>query len=129
MCSHMQLTLLPVAGESKEEIAEQAAMGFQLLALASGKEPEELYKVMDLHLTDSVSHNKFLSEEIPKLMDLDHKTGQIFCTTHTNLGFSRSMNSTIAKIEIKLGVGNILGGFGVQIDQHSMNCYSSVHAP
>ena len=76
---------------------------------------------MDLHVTDSVSHNKFLSEEIPKLMDLDHKTGQIFCTTHTNLGFSRSMNSTIAKIEIKLGVGNILGGFMVQMDQNSKN--------
>ena len=42
----LPLPTIPVAGESKEEIAEQAAMGFQLLALASGKEPEELYKVI-----------------------------------------------------------------------------------
>ena len=117
----LPLPTIPVAGETKEEIAEQAAMGFQLLAIASGRTPEDLYKVMDLHLTDSVSHNKFLSEEIPKLLDLDHKTGQIFCTTHTNLGFSRSMNSSVAKIESKLGVGNILGGFMVQIDQNSKN--------
>ena len=58
----LPLPTIPVAGETKEEIAEQAAMGFQLLAIASGKKPEDLYKVMDLHLTDSVSHNKFLSE-------------------------------------------------------------------
>ena len=117
----LPLPTIPVAGETKEEIAEQAAMGFHLLAMASGKTVEELYKVMDLHLTDSVSHNKFLSEEIPKLMDLDHKTGQIFCTTHTNLGFSRSMNSSVAMIETQIGIGNILGGFMVQIEQNSKN--------
>ena len=117
----LPLPTIPVAGESKEEIAEQATMGFHLLALASGKTPEELYKVMDLHLTDSVSHNKFLSEEILKLMDLDHKTGQIFCTTHTNFGFSRSMNSSVAMVETQIGVGNILGGFMVQIEHNSKN--------
>ena len=74
----LPLPTIPVAGEIKEEIAEQAAMGFQLLALASGKEPRNLYKAMDLHLSDSASHNKFLSEEVPKLFDLDHRTGQIF---------------------------------------------------
>ena len=102
-------------------------MGFHLLALASGKTPEELYKVMDLHLTDSVSHNKFLSEEIPKLMDLDHKTGQIFCTTHTNLGFSRSMNSSVAMVETQIGVGNILGGFMVQIEQNKIFVLQADH--
>ena len=117
----LPLPTIPVAGESKEEIAEQAAIGFQLLALASGREVQDLYKVMDLHLTDSVSHNKFLSEEIPKLFDLDHKVGQIFCTTHTNLGFSRSMNSSVAMIEDQIGVNNILGGFMVQIEQNSKN--------
>ena len=96
-------------------------MGFQLLALASGKEPRDLYKAMDLHLSDSVSHNKFLSEEVPKLFDLDHRTGQIFCTTHTNLGFARSMNTSIAIIEAQIGVNNILGGFMVQIEHNSKN--------
>ena len=49
------------------------------------------------------------------------RTGQIFCTTHTNLGFSRSMNSSIAVIETQLGVNNILGGFMVQIEHNSKN--------
>ena len=55
----LPLPTIPVAGETKEEIAEQAALGFHLLAVASGKTIEELYKVMDLNLTESVSHNKF----------------------------------------------------------------------
>ena len=105
----LPLPTIPVAGETKEGIAEQAAMGFHLISVASGKTIEELYKVMDLHLTDSVSHNKFLSEEIPKLMDLDHKTGPFCFTTHTNLGFSRSMNSSVAMIETQIGIGSILG--------------------
>ena len=96
-------------------------MGFELLALASGRKAEDLYKLMNLHLTDSVSHNKFLSKEIPKLFDMDFQTGQIFCTTHTNLGFARSMNSSIALIETQIGVNNILGGFMVQIEQNSKN--------
>ena len=33
----LPLPTIPVAGESKDEVAEQAAMGFQLLAIASGK--------------------------------------------------------------------------------------------
>ena len=80
----LPLPTIPVAGQSKDEIPEHAAMGFHLLAVASGKTIEKLYKVMDLHLT----------EEIRELMDLDLETGHICCTTLTNLGFSRSMNSS-----------------------------------
>ena len=48
----LPLPTIPVAGETKEEVAEQAALGFELLAVASGKNPADLYKIMDLHLTD-----------------------------------------------------------------------------
>ena len=76
----LPLPVVPVAGEAREEIAEQAALGFQILAAASNPpiDPGYLYKQVDLHLTDSVSHNRFLHEDVPKLFDLDHKVGQIF---------------------------------------------------
>ena len=91
----LPLPTIPVAEESKDEIAEYADMGFHLLTVASGKTIEELYKVMDLHLTDSVSHNKFLSKEIQKLMDLDHKTGHICCTTLTNYPYKLPLQITL----------------------------------
>ena len=72
-------------------------------------------------MTDSVSHNKFLSEDIPKLFNLDHKPGQLFCSVHTNLGFCASLNSSIHDIEVKHGLNNIMDGFIVDIDYQSKN--------
>ena len=60
----LPLPTIPVAGEAKEEIAEQAALGFQILAAASGKDPSELYRSVELHMTDSTGYNKFLSEVV-----------------------------------------------------------------
>ena len=85
------------------------------------KDPADLYKEVDLHLTDSVSHNKFIGEDVPKLFDLDTKPGQIFCATHTGLGFCSSMNSSIHHIEDKLGIKNIMDGFVVEIEYESKN--------
>ena len=119
----LPLPVVPVAGEARDDIAEQAALGFQILAAACNPpmDPSELYKQVDLHLTDSVSHNKFLFEDVPKLFNLDHKVGQIFCATHTGLGFCRSLNSSIHIIEDKVGINNVLDGFIVQIDYESKN--------
>ena len=80
-----------------------------------------MYKMVDLHMTDSTGHNKFLSEDVPKLFNLDHKVGQIFCCTHTNLGFCRCMNSCISVIENKTEIKNILAAFLVHMDLNSKN--------
>ena len=117
----LPLPTIPVAGEAKEEIAEQAALGFQILAAASGKDPGELYRSVDLHMADSTGHNKFLSEEVPKLLDLDHKAGQLFCCTHTNFGFCRCMNNCISIVENKIGTSSILDGFLVHLEMNSKN--------
>ena len=111
----LPLPTVPVAGEAREEIAQQAALGIQILAAAMDPpvDPAAIYDSIDLHLTDSVSHNKFLSEDVPKLF--------VFCSTHTGLGFCSSMNSSISQIEQNLGVQNILEGFCVSIEQESKN--------
>ena len=117
------LTTVPVAGEARDEIAAQAALGFQLLAAACEPpmDPAEIYRSIDLHLTDSTSHNKHLAEDVPKLFNLDLKIGQIFCSTHTGLGFCASLNSSINQIEQKLGFSNIMDGFLVEIEYESKN--------
>ena len=84
-------------------------------------DPRDLYKEFDLHLSDSVSHNKFLHEDVPKLFDLNHKVGQIFCATHTGLGLCRSLNNNIHIIEQSVGISNVLDGFVVQIEFESKN--------
>ena len=117
----LPLPTVPVAREAREEIAQQAALGIEILAAAMDPpiSPAEIYKSVDLHLTDSVSHNKFLSEDVPKLFNLDTKPGQIFCSTHTGLGFCANMNTSISLIECKHGIKNILAGFAVDIEYES----------
>jgi hypothetical protein len=119
----LPLPVVPVAGEARGDVAEQAALGFEILAAASNppKEPADLYKEVDLHMSDSVKHNKFLAEDVPLLFNLDHVVGQVFCATHTGLGFCRSLNSSIHSIEEKLGINNVMEGFLVQIEYESKN--------
>ena len=70
-------------------------------------------------MTNSVSHNKFLSEDLPKLLELDHKAGQLFCSAHTNLGLCSSLNSSIHETELKHGLSHMMDGFIVEIDYES----------
>ena len=91
------------------------------MAAASGVDASDILKQVDVLMTDTTSHNKGLGENLAKLFNLDTVIGQLFCSTHTNLGFCRSMNESIKEIEIKIGVENILEGFLVTIDKRSKN--------
>jgi hypothetical protein len=85
------------------------------------KDPAELYKETNLHLSDSVALNKFMAEDVPKLFNLDHKVGQILCSTHTGLRFCSCINNYIHQIEQKHGFKNIMDGFVVEIEYESKN--------
>ena len=54
-------------------------------------DPSDLYKLVDLHPTESVPHNKFLNEDLPKLFALDHKVGHILDLTITYTSFSSQL--------------------------------------
>ena len=117
----LPLPTVPVAGEVRSEMAEQVALGFQILAAASGKTPEEIYKNVDQHLTDSVGHNKKISEDVSELFNLDTIAGQIFCSTHTNLGFCKTLNDAIHQIEEKHGINTFSSSFLVDMEYESKN--------
>lgn len=54
-------------------------------------------------------------------MNLNHKTGQLFCSTHTGLGFCRCLNNSINLIEESMGIKNVMEGFMVEIDYDKKN--------
>ena len=109
----LPIPLLSIHGESTEEVALQIDFGMQILAAVSGKSPAEIYSKIDVHMTDSVSHNKGVADVLQDLYDLTTKAGQIFCSTHTTLGFSNSMNKDVANIEGDMKVEQILQKFMV----------------
>ena len=92
-----------------------------MLEAASGHESSDLYKTVDLHMTDSTAHNKGVADATAQLMERDKPAGQLFCNPHTALGFDRGFESVVNKIEVHMGMENIFKGFllDVSIDQNN----------
>ena len=66
-------------------------MGLEILSAVSGLEVRKLASHVDTLLTDSTEQNKGVNVLIKELYDLEKPAGQIFCGTHTTLGFSNSI--------------------------------------
>ena len=117
--SAFPLPLLSISSETREDIAEQLGMGLQILSICSGEPVDSLAGKLDTLLTDSVEHNKGVNEILAKLYDLDTAPGQIFCGTHTVLGFSDKMDKMVSFIETKMKLETVLAKFMVAIDLDS----------
>ena len=117
--SAFPLPLLSISNETKEDIAEQLGMGLQVLSICSGEPVDSLAAKLDTLLTDSVEHNKGVNEVLAQLYDLDSAPGQIFCGTHTVLGFSDKMDKMVSVIETKMKLETVLAKFMVAIDLDS----------
>ena len=78
----IDLPILPIYGETAEDIAIQADMGMEILAASKGMSSKEIYSLVDVHMADSTAHNKEIASCLADLCDLDTQAGQIFCNTH-----------------------------------------------
>ena len=119
--SAFPLPLLSITSETREEVAQQLGMGMQVLSICSRKPVEELASMLDTLISDSVEHNKGVGELFADIFNLDKAPGQLFCGTHTVLGFSNSMDSFVHKIELKMKLETVLAGFMVGMELDSKN--------
>ena len=111
------LPLIPVCGETTEDIAEQCKLIFEILAVVDGKTPDDLYsELVDTHMTDSTEHNKGFASLLASMFNLDTVKGQLFCGTHTTLGFSGAMNKILAVVERDMTLEAIFQNFMVDLD-------------
>ena len=115
------LPLMGISGESTQDVALQVDFAMEILAAVSGKTAQEVYKNIDVHMTDSVSHNKGIAVELQKLYDLDEPAGQIFCGSHTTLGFSSALNKKVSAIETDMKIDEDLKQFMVGMELDSKN--------
>ena len=119
--SALPLPLLPICGETREDIAAQLGMGLEILSAVSGVPVAELAGQVDTLLTDSTEHNKGVNIILQELYNLEKRAGQIFCGTHTVLGFSSAMNSIVLKIELKMGLDKLLSSFMCSMELDTKN--------
>ena len=115
----LPLTTLPMSSETAKNVADATVVNFKLLSAASGHSAESLYNTVDVHMTDATAHNKGLSTKLAEKFSREVEAGQIFCDTHTVLGFDRSMTKEIQSIEGSMGLQTIFNSFmgNVEIDQ------------
>ena len=115
------LPILPIHGETTQDIAMQVDMGFEILASVRGVSAADVYKLVDTHMTDSTEHNKGFSKLLAEMYDLETPAGQLFCGTHTTLGFSSVMNKVMRLVEADMKTEQVLKGFMVDLDVDSKN--------
>ncbi|KAI9548371.1 hypothetical protein NQZ68_010593 [Dissostichus eleginoides] len=119
--SPFPLPILPIHRETTEDIAMQLDMGFEILASVRGVSVEDVYKLVDAHMTDSTEHNKGFSKLLAEMYNLETPAGQIFCGTHTTLGFSSAMNKVMRLVEADMKMEQLLQSFMVDLDVDSKN--------
>ena len=76
---------------------------------------------MDVHMTDSTAHNKEIASCLADLYDLNTTAGQIFCNTHTTLGFSSGMNTVLRLVESGIYLEEVVKTFLVDLDYDAKN--------
>ena len=119
--TQFDLPILPIYGETAEDIAKQVDMGLEILAASKGKTSKEIYNLVDAHMSDSTAHNKDIASSLADLYDLDTPVGQIFCNTHTTLGFSSGMNKVMRVVEAGMNLEDVTKGFMVDLDYDTKN--------
>uniref|UniRef100_A0AAV2MI12 Uncharacterized protein n=1 Tax=Knipowitschia caucasica TaxID=637954 RepID=A0AAV2MI12_KNICA len=72
-------------------------------------------------MTDSTEHNKGFSKLLAEIYNLETPAGQIFCGTHTTLGFSSAMNKVMRLVEADMKMEQVLQSFMVDLDVDSKN--------
>ena len=110
------LPLIPVSGETTKDIADQCSLMCKILAVVSEKSEAEVYEQIDAHMTDSTEHNKGFAEIMKDMYDLETTAGQLFCGTHTTLGFSSAMNKQLSLVERDMTLEAIFQNFMVDLD-------------
>ena len=122
----LPLPLLPICGETTEDIAHQTDFAFEILEAVTGKRKEDIYKLINAHITDTTDHNKGFASILAELYNLDTAAGQLFCGTHTTLGFSSAMCKMVSIVEKDMKLENIFSHFMVSIEADSKHdCFAA----
>ena len=124
------LPILPIHGETTHDIAMQVDMVFEILASVRGVSVEDVYKLVDTHMTDSTEHNQGFSKLLAEMYSLETPAGQLFCGTHTTLGFSSALKQSYeaggGRDENGTGSERFHGGFGGR-HQECQSCMLGKH--
>ena len=112
------MPILGVSSETTQNTADAIACDFKILEAASGILAKELYNAVDVHMADSTAHNKGVAAALASQFERAKAAGQIFCDSHTTLGFDRRMSKDVHDIKDKMGMQSLFNGFLLDVVMH-----------
>ena len=74
----------------------QTGMTFSLPAAVKGVEESEIYRLVDVHMTDTTQHNRGFSDVLAEICCL---LGLLFCSSHATLRLVRAFNKVVRTVE------------------------------
>ena len=73
---------LPIAKETRENLAELKLTLLSILAACGGVTRQSLWSKVDFVMTDSVSHNKGVEDLVAERLEVDHLPSHLLCNVH-----------------------------------------------
>ena len=103
----LPLPTLSVTRETIQNVADTVAQPLEMLGAAANIPARDVYEDVDVHMFDSVSHNKQISSTLQVKYDRETAAGQVFCNAHSSLGMIDEMNTCLGCIEKHMGIQNL----------------------
>ena len=92
-------------------------MAFTLPAAVKGVEESEIYRLVDVHMTDTIQHNSGFSAI---LAEICCPAGLLFCSSHATLGLARTFNTVIRTVEADMELEKLVQTFMVSRNARSV---------
>ena len=94
---------LPIASESKENLAQVKLAILNILATCSGVDPKDLFEKINFRMMDSTAHNFSVNGKVLIDIGTDHVPDELLCSTHPVLMFNRSIIDVFQTIVSAVG--------------------------
>ena len=82
---------LPIASESKENLAQLKLAILNILETCGGVDPKDLFQKINFKMMDSTAHNFGVDEQVSIDLRTDHVPDELLCLTHPALMFNRAI--------------------------------------
>ena len=116
---------LPIAKETKQNLAELKLTLLAILATCGGVTKEVLWRKVDFVMTDGVSHNRGVEDLVAESLDVDHLPAHLLCNVHPSLMFCREMLKIFVEIDSTLTPDKIYAGFAITITDTQISVFQN----
>ena len=127
--TYRALPTLPIASESRTNLADLKLVTLDILATASAVDKKDLFERIDFVITDQTTHNVNVEAIVADKLESESVPGHLFCNVHPSLMFNRVITKQWSEVEELIGRDKIYANFLVNattkaesVTQQALDC-------